>query len=69
MEGHTDLHVTATSTLTAVKYQDEILRTTVIPNAAAGGPEVHELYFYFKNYHINMCHIIVIVCTATSHIQ
>lgn len=29
LEGHTDLYVIASSTLTAARYLDEILRTTV----------------------------------------
>ena len=38
MEGRTDLHVIANSTLTAVRYQDEILRVIVRPYAGAVGP-------------------------------
>ena len=38
MEGHTDFHVIANSALTAVRFQDEILRATVRPYAAAMGP-------------------------------
>lgn len=40
LEGHTDLHVIARSTLTAVMYQDEILRATVSPYAGAVGSGV-----------------------------
>ena len=38
MEGHTNLHMLANGTLTAVRYQDVILRPTVRPYAGAVGP-------------------------------
>ena len=38
LEGCTNLHVLANSTLTAVRYQDEILRPIVRPYAGAVGP-------------------------------
>lgn len=37
LEGHTDLHVLANNTLTAVRYRDEILRAIVRPCAGAVG--------------------------------
>ncbi|KAJ8375922.1 hypothetical protein SKAU_G00065020 [Synaphobranchus kaupii] len=38
LEGRTDLHVIANGTLTAVRYQDEILRAIVRPYAGAVSP-------------------------------
>lgn len=38
MEGCTDLYRLSNSTLTAFRYQDEILGHTVSPHAAAVGP-------------------------------
>ena len=38
MEGHTNLHVLANCTLTAVRYWAEILRPIVRPYAGAVGP-------------------------------
>ena len=38
MEGRTDLHVIANGSLTAVRYQDKILREIVRPYAGAVGP-------------------------------
>ncbi len=39
VEGHTDLHLLANSSLTAVRYRDEILRAAVRTYADAVGPE------------------------------
>ncbi|KAI3358876.1 hypothetical protein L3Q82_015265, partial [Scortum barcoo] len=38
LEGHTDLHVLSNGTLTAVRYQGEILRATVRPYTGAVDP-------------------------------
>lgn len=31
LEGHTDIHILANNTLTAIRYQDEVFRVTVRP--------------------------------------
>ena len=59
LEGYTDLHVTASGTLAAVRYQDKILRAIVRPHTAVVGPGFLRVKDNARPHEARVCRLLV----------